>query len=97
MMGATMTAVGMPASAEGRTASSLRMGVAARGSIRRARWRSSVVIEMATLASPSFAMTQRMSISRVTSADLVTMATGWRASFSTSSNDRVMRRSRSIG
>ena len=85
MMGATMTAVGMPASARRRTASSLRMGVAARGSISARE----VAVERrdrdGDLGQPVFAMTKRMSISRVTSADLVTMATGWRASFSTSS------------
>ena len=51
-------------------------GVAARGSIVRASLRSSVVTERATLASPREAMRDRMSMSRVTSADLVTMPTG---------------------
>ena len=56
--------------------SSRRGGVAARGSITRASLRSSVVTESATLARPSFAMAERMSMSRVTSADLVTIADG---------------------
>jgi hypothetical protein len=43
-----MTAVGMPASESARTVSSRFEGVAARGSIARASFGSSVVIESAT-------------------------------------------------
>src|SRR6185437_12437563 len=57
---------------------------------RRARRRSSVVTEMATEARRSFAISARMSMSRATSADFVTMLTGWRNSRSTSSTRRVI-------
>ena len=59
-------------------------GVAARGSIRRASFGSSVVTEIATLASCRSAIRARMSMSRVTRADFVTMPTGWFARSSTS-------------
>ena len=57
--------------------SSRRCGVAARGSSWRASSRSSVVIEMATLARFFAAIGARMSMSRCTSVDLLTMPTGW--------------------
>ena len=50
MTGATITAVGMPAADNCRSASSRRPGVAARGSIVRASLGSSVVTDSATLA-----------------------------------------------
>ncbi len=74
--GATITVVGMPASDNCRSASSRFGGVEARGSMVRASFGSSVVTESATLARLRFAIRARMSISRVTSADLVTMPTG---------------------
>ena len=67
----------MPASVSCLIASSRLVGVAARGSMVRASMRSSVVTDSATLASPRSAMRDRMSMSRTTSADLVTMPTGW--------------------
>ena len=97
MMGAIMTATGTPASASAVMASSRFGGVAARGSILRATRRSSVVTEIATLTRPRLAMRARMSTSRTTSADLVTMPTGWLVRSSTSRIERVMRCSRSIG
>ena len=74
--GATMTVVGTPAAESCLSASSRRSGVAARGSMARASLRSSVVTDSATLTRPRVAMRDRMSTSRVTSADLVTMPTG---------------------
>ena len=56
MIGATMTTVGMPASASAAIGSSRFAGVAARGSIVRASLRSSVVTESATLTSRFSAM-----------------------------------------
>ena len=97
MIGATMTATGTPAALSSLMASSLRDGVAARGSILRAILRSSVVTEIATLTRPRLAMRARMSRSRVTRADLVTMPTGWLVRSSTSSTARVILCSRSIG
>ncbi len=97
MIGATITVVGMPASASWRTASRRFAGVGARGSIARAIFPSSVVTEIAARASPRFAMRDRMSMSRVISADLVTMPTGCEVRSSTSRIERMMRRSRSIG
>ncbi len=72
-MGATMTEHGTPASVRPRTASMRFDGVLARGSMARAMCLSSVVTESATFASPRAAMRERMSTSRKTSADLVTM------------------------
>ena len=72
-------------------------GVAARGSILRASRGSSVVTESATLARPRSAIGARMSMSRATSADLVTMPTGWFVRDSTSRTERVMRNCFSIG
>ena len=66
----------MPAAASFAIVSSRFGGVAARGSIARASLRSSVVSDSATLASPRSAIEARMSMSRVTSADFVTMPTG---------------------
>ncbi len=96
-IGAAITPTGTPAALSSRIASSLRGGVAARGSILRAAVRSSVVTEMATLTRPRSAILARISLSRTTSADLVTIPTGWLAASSTSSTARVMRCSRSIG
>ena len=97
MIGATITAVGMPALESARIVASRRCGVAARGSIARASLWSSVVMETATLARFFFAISDRMSMSRVTSADLVTMPTGWPASRSTSRMRRVTCHFFSIG
>ena len=97
MIGATITEVGMPASVNCRIASSRLVGVAARGSMVRARCRSSVVTDSATLASPRSAIRDRMSMSRTTSADLVTMPTGWPCASSTSSISRMIRYCFSIG
>ncbi|MND00053.1 hypothetical protein D3C83_185430 [compost metagenome] len=71
-----MIVVGMPAADRRRSVSRRRSGVAARGSIARASLRSSVVTDSATLTRLRFAMLDRMSRSRTTSADLVTMPTG---------------------
>ncbi len=74
--GPIITTVGMPAADSTRRASSRLAGVEARGSIARANFPSSVVTEMATFTSPRSAMDVRISRSRNTSADLVTMPTG---------------------
>ena len=87
----------MPACDNCRSASSRLGGVEARGSMVRASFGSSVVIDSATLARLRFAIRARMSMSRVTSADLVTMPTGWPARSSTSRMPRMIFRSRSIG
>ncbi len=71
-----MTAVGIFAAASCRIVSSRSEGLAARGSIFRARTGSSVVTDNATFAKPFFAIGARRSRSRKTSADLVTIATG---------------------
>ena len=76
MTGATISPTGMPALASAAMASSRRDGVAARGSMRRASLRSSVVTEMATCARPFSAIGASRSMSRVTRADLVTTLTG---------------------
>ena len=83
MIGAVITVVGMPAADSARMVSIRFCGVAARGSIARASFRSSVVTDSATFAKPSAAMGARMSMSRVISADLVTMPTGFLNSAST--------------
>ena len=95
--GATITLVGMPAAASVSMVASRFSGVAARGSIARASLRSSVVTEIATLTRPRSAIRPRMSMSRSTIADLVTMPTGWLVRSSTSRISRVIRYSRSIG
>ena len=87
----------MPAASSAFSVSSRRDGVAARGSIVRASFASSVVTDSATLASPFAAMRDRISMSRVTSADLVTMPTGWSCASSTSRISRMMRHCFSIG
>jgi hypothetical protein len=76
MTGATITEVGTPASERRRSVSSRRSGVAARGSMARAMRASSVVTDSATLTRLRRAMRERISRSRCTSADLVTMPTG---------------------
>ena len=99
-IGATMTATGTPAALSALMASRRRGGVAALGSILRAIARSSVVTEMATLASPRLAIRARISMSRMTSADLVTMPTGWPVRSSTSSTragDAVLALDRLVG
>src|SRR5882757_6935667 len=88
---------GMPASANCRNASSRFGGVEARGSMVRASFGSSVVTDSATLARLRFAIRAKMSMSRVTSADFVTMPTGWLVRSSTSRMPRMIFRSRSIG
>ena len=70
MMGATITATGTPAALEALMASR-RRGALLLGSILRAITRSSVVTEIATLASPRLAIRVRISMSRITSADFV--------------------------
>ena len=97
MIGATITRTGTPASASCRTARSRAAGVLVRGSIVRASSASSVVIDKATLAVRSAAICRRMSRSRVTSAFLVMIAIGCRASQATSKQPRVRRNSRSAG
>src|SRR5215216_1460163 len=87
--GASITEVGTPASDNWRNASSRRAGVAARGSITRASFGSSVVTDSATFARLRLAMRARMLISRVTSADFVTMPTGWPKRSSTSRMRRI--------
>ncbi len=74
--GATITAAGTPASTSRSSVSIRFSGVLARGSMARASFRSSVVTESATLTRPRSAIDFRMSRSRSTSADLVTMPTG---------------------
>ena len=76
MIGATITVTGTPASASARIASMRRWGAAARGSMTRAMRRSSVVTEIAAFASPRSAMGARISMSRMTSCDLVISAVG---------------------
>ena len=68
IIGAARTPVGIPAAARAAIVSSRRSGVAARGSMRRARARSSVVSEIVTIASRSLAISARMSMSRWISA-----------------------------
>ena len=95
--GATIVEVGMPALTSCRSASSRRGGVEARGSMVRASSASSVVTEIATLTRLRLAMRARISRSRSTSADLVTMPTGWPARSSTSRMPRMICGARSIG
>ena len=76
MTGATITVTGTPARLSAAIASRRFRGVEARGSMVRARSRSRVVTERATTARRRRAMRERTSISRVTSADLVTIPTG---------------------
>ena len=90
MTGATSVEVGTPALTNCRSASSRRGGVAARGSMVRASLGSSVVTESATFTRSRLAMRARMSRSRSTSADLVTMPTGWPARSSTSRIRRMI-------
>ena len=97
MTGATITEVGMPASERRRTASRRRGGVAARGSITRASFGSRLVTESATFTRLRRAMRARISMSRNTSVDLVTMPTGWPARSSTSRMARITSYLRSIG
>ena len=87
----------MPASESCRMASRRFAGVGQRGSMRRASSPSSVVTETATRARPRLAMRERMSMSRVTRCDLVTMPTGWLVRSSTSRISRVTRHWRSMG
>ena len=91
MTGATITEAGTPASTSRCTVSSRLSGVLARGSMARASLRSSVVTDSATLTSPRSAIDLRMSRSRNTSADLVTMPTGWLAALKTSRMRRMIR------
>ena len=97
IIGADSTPVGMPALASAAIVSSRRCGVAARGSMTRARSRSSVVTDTVTQASRSAAISARMSMSRWISAPLVTIVTGWRKSRSTSRIERVTPSLRSAG
>ncbi len=97
MIGETITLVGTPAAASAFSASSRLVGVDARGSMVRASFESSVVTEMPTFTRLRFAIRDRMSRSRTTSADLVTMPTGCDTRSSTSRMLRMIFRSRSIG
>ena len=63
----------------------------------RATFGSSVVTESATLTSPLAAIGARMSMSRCTSADFVTIPTGWLNLASTSSTCRMILSFFSIG
>ncbi len=78
-------------------AASRRAGLAARGSMARAKAGLSVVIDRCTFARFLAAIRARMSASRSTPADLVTMLTGWLNRSSTSSTPRVIERVRSTG
>ena len=89
IIGEASTATGMPAWLSAAMVSRRRSGVAARGSILRASLRSSVVTDTATAASRSAAIGARKSMSRWTSADLVTMHRGCWNSRSTSRMRRV--------
>jgi hypothetical protein len=62
--GATITAVGMPAAASSRITESRRWGDGARGSMRRARSASSVVIDTATWARPSRAIGEQVEVAQ---------------------------------
>ena len=97
MIGATITVTGTPALASSSMACRRRSGALARGSRRRASPASSVVIEIATLTSPFAAIGASRSRSRSTSADLVTMPTGWLVRARTSRICRVTRSVRSTG
>ena len=68
-----------------------RSGAAARGSMRRASPRSRVVTETNTSTSPAGAISARRSMSRSTSADLVTIESGCRQMLRTSMISRVIR------
>ena len=92
-----MVEVGMPAFVKSRMVFNLNPGVAARGSMALDKRLSSEVMEMATLAKPLEAIRDKISMSRVTSADLVTIPTGWLAASSTSRISRVTRHCFSIG
>ena len=85
IIGAASTPAGMPARASSAMAATRREGVAARGSMRRARFASSVVTDRQTCTRLRAARRRRMSRSRSTPADLVTMVTGWPKRSSTSS------------
>ena len=97
IIGAASTPAGTPARASSATACSRRAGVAARGSITRASAASSVVTDRYTRTSLRCAIERRISRSRSTPADLVTMLTGWLKRSSTSSTARVSFSVRSTG
>ena len=78
MIGANPIIAGTPAAVSSRIAAIRRSGVEALGSIARASLRSSDVTETETAARFCAAIGARMSMSRVTSAFLVVMPTGWR-------------------
>ncbi|MNL67897.1 hypothetical protein D3C87_1925420 [compost metagenome] len=97
IIGEANTAVGTPASLSSLIASRRRAGEEARGSILRLSLWSIEVIDRATLTSPSLASSLRMSRSRMISADLVVIITGWRVSSITSRMPRVSLCLRSAG
>lgn len=97
MTGAKPTVTGTSASARRDMASSRLAGVAARGSMARASFRSRVVMDTAALTRPFFAIGPIRSVSRAIRADLVMMLNGWLKRLSTSTTPRVMRSSRSTG
>ncbi len=97
IIGAASTPTGTPARASCSTACSRRAGAGARGSITRASAPSSVVTEIHTRTSLRLAMSRRMSRSRTTPADLVTMLSGWLNRSSTPSTARVSFSVRSTG
>jgi hypothetical protein len=88
--GANITPVGIPDDDSFEIAANRAAGPEARGSMRRFRSSSSVVRLTNTRTSCSAASVFRMSRSRTTRADLVTIVTGWCASVSTSRIERVM-------
>ena len=97
IIGAAMMPVGTPAADSSRIASSRFSGVEARGSILRLRMWSMLVTDSATCTSPSLASSVRISRSRTTSADLVTIVTGCLVSSITSRMPRVSLCVRSAG
>ena len=97
MIGATIARTGTPAAASSRIARKLAAGVAVRGSSVRASSASSVVMLSATLTRCCSAIgDQKIEVAQ-TSAFLVIMHTGWRASSSTSKSPRVSLNCRSAG
>ena len=98
MMGATMTTVGMPAAESISSAASRFGGVAARGSMARDSFGSSVVTDSATFTSPRSAIDVRMSMSRSHQRRLGDDADGVvEVAQHLEHAARVMRRLRSIG
>ena len=95
--GAIEQCTGTPAATSFPSAANRLAGAAARGSSLPDSFGSSVVTEIATAASRSFAISASRSRSSSTRSDLVVIVTGCRASRHTSSTWRVIRYCRSIG